>query len=226
VGLHHATTRTDDEMRDASRSALLNSPIRLPSGVSFWGTAVPCPLCRSTLQAEVQSIFADGAPSIHTRSLKYGKLEVGTFVTVTPALVKRCKNHFHNLPCGVGVVLGECKGNAARQCAEAGLAGALIVQPLQTFGRCALGARRMQFYFYFICFVWALIVVFLPLSLNPLPAPPHSPPARQRHGIPKETTDTSGSGHRRTRTGTRAPRGGSRRRRRRRPPPHHPFRQR
>ena len=75
--------------------------------------AAPCPLCRSTLQAEVQSIFADGAPSIHTRSLKYGKLKVGTFVTVTPALVKRCKNHFHNLPCGVGVVLGECKGNAA-----------------------------------------------------------------------------------------------------------------
>jgi len=145
VGLHHATTRTDDEMRDASRSALLNSPIRLPSGVSFWGTAVPCPLCRSTLQAEVQSIFADGAPSIHTRSLKYGKLEVGTFVTVTPALVKRCKNHFHNLPCGVGVVLGECKRNPVRpyEMMRGGPASA-HVQPWQTFDQwapvCAVGA--------------------------------------------------------------------------------------
>ena len=62
--------------------------------------------CR--VQAEVQSIFQDGAPSIHTRSLKYGKLTVGSFVTVVPALIKRCKNHFHTLPCGVAVVLGMC----------------------------------------------------------------------------------------------------------------------
>lgn len=27
-------------------------------------------------------------------------------MTVTPALIKRCKNHFHQLPCGVSVVLG------------------------------------------------------------------------------------------------------------------------
>ena len=32
--------------------------------------------------AEVQSIFADGAASLHTRSLKYGKLRSGVFLSV------------------------------------------------------------------------------------------------------------------------------------------------
>ena len=58
------------------------------------------------ISCEVQSIFHDGVLSLHTRSLKYGKLDHGTFVLVSPTLVKRCKNHFHSLPCGVGVVLG------------------------------------------------------------------------------------------------------------------------
>lgn len=30
----------------------------------------------------------------------------GTLVCVPPALVKRCKNHFHNLLCGASVILG------------------------------------------------------------------------------------------------------------------------
>ena len=30
----------------------------------------------------------------------------GTFLSVPPALVKRCKSHFHVLPCGVEVILG------------------------------------------------------------------------------------------------------------------------
>ena len=30
----------------------------------------------------------------------------GTFVSVLPAFIKRCKNHFHTLPCGVGVIIG------------------------------------------------------------------------------------------------------------------------
>jgi hypothetical protein len=56
--------------------------------------------------AEVQQIFQDGALGVHTRSLKYGKLDQGTLVVVSPKLVKRCKNHFHDLPCGVFTVLG------------------------------------------------------------------------------------------------------------------------
>ncbi|KAJ1730929.1 Exosome complex component rrp4 [Coemansia biformis] len=56
--------------------------------------------------AEVQSYFADGALSLHTRSIQYGKLRNGTFVAVFPQLVPRSRTHFHTLPCGVDVVLG------------------------------------------------------------------------------------------------------------------------
>ena len=74
-------------------------------------------------QAEVQQVFSDGSLSLHTRSLKYGKvrniiccvyvllslclqLMKGCLLTVPPLLVKRCKNHFHNMLCGASVILG------------------------------------------------------------------------------------------------------------------------
>lgn len=56
--------------------------------------------------AEVQAFFSDGAYSLHTRSLKYGKLRNGSFIAVSPGLVQRCKSHFHSLACGVDVILG------------------------------------------------------------------------------------------------------------------------
>ncbi|KAF9942257.1 exosome non-catalytic core subunit rrp4 [Modicella reniformis] len=56
--------------------------------------------------AELQTFFSDGAYSLHTRSLKYGKLRNGSFITVSPGLVQRCKSHFHSLSCGVDVILG------------------------------------------------------------------------------------------------------------------------
>ncbi|KAG0326779.1 exosome non-catalytic core subunit rrp4, partial [Podila humilis] len=56
--------------------------------------------------AEVQAFFQDGAYSLHTRSLKYGKLRNGSFVSVSPGLVQRCSSHFHSLTCGVDVILG------------------------------------------------------------------------------------------------------------------------
>ena len=34
------------------------------------------------------------------------QLGQGVLVIVSPSLIKRCKNHFHNLPCGVTVILG------------------------------------------------------------------------------------------------------------------------
>ncbi len=40
------------------------------------------------------------------RSQKYGKLSQGTLVRVSPSLVKRSKTHFHHLPCGASVILG------------------------------------------------------------------------------------------------------------------------
>jgi exosome complex component RRP4 len=58
------------------------------------------------ISAEVQQIFHDGALGLHTRSLKYGKLAHGSMVAVSSKLIKRCKNHFHELPCGVFLVLG------------------------------------------------------------------------------------------------------------------------
>ena len=34
------------------------------------------------------------------------QLGQGTLVIVSPSLVKRCKNHFHNLLCGASIILG------------------------------------------------------------------------------------------------------------------------
>ncbi|KAI0064062.1 hypothetical protein BV25DRAFT_1801041 [Artomyces pyxidatus] len=58
------------------------------------------------LVAEVQAFFSDGAMSLHTRSLKYGKLRNGQLVTVPPILVRRLKSHFYSLPSGVDLILG------------------------------------------------------------------------------------------------------------------------
>merc|ERR1711874_22498 len=58
------------------------------------------------ISAEVQNIFNDGSLSLHTRSLKYGKLGQGCLVHVSPSLVKRRKTHFHQLPFGASVILG------------------------------------------------------------------------------------------------------------------------
>ncbi|XP_050436351.1 exosome complex component RRP4 [Adelges cooleyi] len=58
------------------------------------------------VSAEVHSMFADGSLSLHMRSLKYGKLEQGVLVKVQSNLIKRSKNHFHNLSAGVSVILG------------------------------------------------------------------------------------------------------------------------
>lgn len=61
--------------------------------------------------AEVQAFFSDGAMSLHTRSLKYGKLRNGMLLTLTPRLIRRLKSHFVHLPApcgphGVDVILG------------------------------------------------------------------------------------------------------------------------
>lgn len=58
------------------------------------------------LVAEVQMLMSEGTMSLHTRSLKYGKLRNGTLVVVAPTLVVRLKSHFHALKCGVDMILG------------------------------------------------------------------------------------------------------------------------
>ncbi|KZS94612.1 hypothetical protein SISNIDRAFT_410013 [Sistotremastrum niveocremeum HHB9708] len=58
------------------------------------------------LVAEIQQIMGDGGSSLHTRSLKYGKLRNGMLEIVPSALVRRLKSHFFSLPCGVDIILG------------------------------------------------------------------------------------------------------------------------
>jgi len=58
------------------------------------------------LVAEVHAFFGDGSISLHTRSLKYGKLRNGQLISVSPMLIRRLKSHFVVLPCGVDLILG------------------------------------------------------------------------------------------------------------------------
>ncbi|KAG8901870.1 exosome non-catalytic core subunit rrp4 [Tulasnella sp. 403] len=58
------------------------------------------------LVAEVHAFFADGSLSLHTRSLRYGKLRNGQLVAVPPMLIRRLKSHFVQLHCGVDLILG------------------------------------------------------------------------------------------------------------------------
>lgn len=93
-------------------SILLISSINLPGGELRRKTEEDERMMRSyfvegdLVSSEVQSIFADGSLSLHTRSLKYGKLGQGVLVIVSPSLIEHRKTHFHNLPCGAHVILG------------------------------------------------------------------------------------------------------------------------
>lgn len=94
------------------KGVLLLSSINLPGGEQRRRTAEDQLNMRQfyvehdVLSAEVQTFFADGAMSLHTRSLKYGKLRCGTLVTVAPSLVRRAKQHFHTFEFGVAVIFG------------------------------------------------------------------------------------------------------------------------
>eukprot|EP00002_Diphylleia_rotans_P001679 TRINITY_DN1093_c0_g4_i1.p1 TRINITY_DN1093_c0_g4~~TRINITY_DN1093_c0_g4_i1.p1 ORF type:complete len:303 (-),score=62.15 TRINITY_DN1093_c0_g4_i1:99-1007(-) len=93
-------------------SILLLSSINLPGGVLRRRTSSDELQMRNffvendLISAEVQAHHGDGSISLHTRNLRYGKLENGVLVQVPPALVKRCKTHFVMLSCGVHMVLG------------------------------------------------------------------------------------------------------------------------
>lgn len=54
----------------------------------------------------MQAFYGDGTMGLHTRGFKFCKLRNGSFVSVPPVLVQRCKSQFHTLPCGVDVILG------------------------------------------------------------------------------------------------------------------------
>jgi exosome complex component RRP4 len=58
------------------------------------------------LKAEVQQFYQDGSVSLHTRSMKYGKLRNGSLVSVPASLIKRSKTHLITLEIGVDLILG------------------------------------------------------------------------------------------------------------------------
>jgi exosome complex component RRP4 len=58
------------------------------------------------LNAEVQGLFSDGGCSLHTRSLRYGKLRNGILLQVPSALVIRLRTQVYRLPGEVDMILG------------------------------------------------------------------------------------------------------------------------
>jgi len=107
-----AQKRWKADVNERQDAVLMLSSVNLPGGVQRRKSESDERQMRSffaegdLLVAEVQAFFGDGAASLHTRSLKYGKLRNGVLVKVPPSLVARSRAHFHSLPCGVDVILG------------------------------------------------------------------------------------------------------------------------
>ncbi|XP_065342438.1 exosome complex component RRP4 [Cloeon dipterum] len=119
-------------------SVLLLSSVNLPGGELRRRSSEDEKMMRKYLQegdlisAEVMNVYQDGALSLHTRSLKYGKLSQGVLVKVFPSLIMRRKNHFHSLPNGAAVILGNngfvwiCPASGLEHQEDSGSAGGFI----------------------------------------------------------------------------------------------------
>ncbi|GAA5983414.1 hypothetical protein JCM11641_007841 [Rhodosporidiobolus odoratus] len=101
------------ETNASQNAVLMLSSINLPGGVQRRKLESDELQMRTFFQegdllvAEVQAFFGDGAMSLHTRSLKYGKLKNGQLVSLPPSLISRQKSHFHTLPSlGVDLIIG------------------------------------------------------------------------------------------------------------------------
>lgn len=97
-------------------AVLMLSAMSLPDGIQRRRTAIDELNMRSIFEendvvcAEVRGSQHDGSLQLQARSQKYGKLERGQLLTVSPYLVKRRKQHFHHLEqYGVDLILG-CNG--------------------------------------------------------------------------------------------------------------------
>jgi exosome complex component RRP4 len=107
-----ADKRWGVDINSRQNAALMLSSVNLPGGVQRRRTYEDSLQMRTffaendLISAEVQQVKTEGAAALHTRSLKYGKLRYGIFVTVPAGLVKRAKQHFHTLRCDVDVILG------------------------------------------------------------------------------------------------------------------------
>lgn len=82
---------------------LMLGSINLPGGALRRRTLEDQLQMRSLFQendlvsAEVSSFFQHGGVAIHTRSMRYGKLQNGVLVSVSPSLIKRMSQHFVQL---------------------------------------------------------------------------------------------------------------------------------
>ncbi|KAL8232835.1 hypothetical protein R6Q57_002613 [Mikania cordata] len=111
-----ATKRWRLEINFSQDAVLMLSSMNLPDGIQRRRTAVDELNMRSVFEendvicAEVRNFMRDGSLQLQARSQKYGKLERGQMLTVSPYLVKRRKQHFHYLEkFGIDLILG-CNG--------------------------------------------------------------------------------------------------------------------
>lgn len=88
------------EMGATQQAVLMLSSINLPGGVLRRRTDLDALQMRryfvegDLVSAEVQQFFGDGSMSVHTRSLKYGKLRGGQIVCVDSQLIRRAASSF------------------------------------------------------------------------------------------------------------------------------------
>lgn len=58
------------------------------------------------VSAEIQAVHMDGSTSLHTRNIKYGKLNGGILLKVASGNIQRTKNHFYSAACGIDLIIG------------------------------------------------------------------------------------------------------------------------
>lgn len=104
------------EINSNQDAVLMLSSVTLPDGIQRRRTAIDELNMRNifeendVISAEVRNLQHDGTLQLHARSDKYGKLERGQLLSVPSYLVKRRKQHFHQLDqYGVVLILG-CNG--------------------------------------------------------------------------------------------------------------------
>jgi len=100
------------DLNSKQNCVLMLSSVNLPGGVQRRRTFEDALQMRTfftendLISAEVQKIMHDGSINLHTRNQRYGKLVNGQFVSVSSGVIRRTKQHFHSLECGVDVILG------------------------------------------------------------------------------------------------------------------------
>nr|GMD72985.1 exosome complex component RRP4 homolog [Ipomoea batatas] len=104
------------EINSSQDAVLMLSSMNLPDGIQRRRTAVDELNMRSIFEendvvcAEVRGFQHDGSLHLQARSQKYGKLERGQLLIVSPYLVKKRKQHFHHLDqYQIDLILG-CNG--------------------------------------------------------------------------------------------------------------------